>query len=75
MQRENKWQDRWKDTIEYFFKYQSVNHYPEDRNKLINELEPVIQSEIDRAVAEERERCKKEMDELYSALTDMSKNR
>lgn len=44
----------WEDKVDYFFKFQSVNHYPEDKNKLIEELELTINSLISQAKQEGR---------------------
>ncbi len=37
--------DDWKNIVEYFFKFQAVNHYPEDKNKLIENLEPIMKQQ------------------------------
>ncbi len=44
----------WEDKVDYFFKFQSVNHYPEDKNKLIEELELTINSLISQTKQEGR---------------------
>lgn len=38
----------WRETVDYFFRFQAVNHYPEDKYKLIKELEPDISSLLSR---------------------------
>lgn len=64
--------NKWEDVVDYFFKFQATNRYPDDKRKLIEKLSPVIQQLLqdrDKEIVEKIMNHKFNTYEAYKALS------